>query len=122
MIGYEIFRGLAFRRIKHPLMKWYNTWLPMFFAVLTLAVYRFAPVPPPLLGKDGVFITSLAIFATLPGFYFAGLAAVATFGSPYMDNLMPAPTPSVEVRASGRTTSLELSRRQFLSYLFSYLV
>jgi hypothetical protein len=35
---------------------------------------------------------------------------------------MPAPTPSVEVKTSGSYTSLELSRRQFLSYLFSYLV
>lgn len=115
-------RGLTFRQIEHPLMKWYNTYAPTVLTILSLLVFFVLPVKPPLVGKDGLFLGSLSLMATLPGFFFAGLAAVATFGSSYMDNLMPAPTPRVQVQSGGVMTSLDLSRRQFLSYLFSYLV
>jgi len=80
------------------------------------------PQKPVLSGKDGAAATALSVLSTLPGFYFAGLAAVATFGSAAMDQQMPDPAPELEIRVGGRSMEAKLTRRQFLSYLFSYLV
>lgn len=122
MIAYELSRGLAYRAIKHPEMHWYTRTLPLAFAVLGSAAIFLLPSPPALLGKDGLIAGSLSVLSTLPGFYFAGLAAVATFNGLNMDRAMPSPAPTAMVRTGPVSTKIDLSRRQFLSYLFSYLV
>lgn len=122
MIAYELTRGLAYRRIRHPEMHWYTRSIPLVITCTVSAAIFFLPSPPPLLGKDGLVATSLAVISTLPGFYFAGLAAVATFSGINMDAVMPAPAPTADVKIAGTKVTIDLSRRQFLSYLFSYLV
>lgn len=121
-LRYELLRGLAYRQIEHPEMRVYTTWLPLVISLIGLAIYAFMPERPSLLGKDGVLSLALTLLSTLPGFYFAGLAAVSTFGGADMDKTMPAPPPTIEILVGGRLVRHELSRRQFLSYLFSYLV
>lgn len=122
MIGYELTRGLAYRAIKHPEMHWYTRTLPLAFTLTASAAVLLLPSPPALLGKDGLVAGSLSVLSTLPGFYFAGLAAVATFSGLNMDAVMPDPAPQLNVKVGYTTSPLDLSRRQFLSYLFSYLV
>ncbi|MFN3523745.1 MAG: hypothetical protein ACK4YQ_15970 [Phenylobacterium sp.] len=39
-----------------------------------------------------------------------------------MDREMPAPAPEIDLLVSGRKVASRLTRRQFLAYLFSYLV
>lgn len=122
MILYELSRGIAYQRIKHPQAHWYARTLPALLTICAVVILFLLPHPPVLLGKDGLVASSLAVLSTLPGFYFAGLAAVATFNGLNMDAAMPAPAPVVRVRVAGVDEEVDLSRRQFLSYLFAYLV
>ncbi|QQV76548.1 hypothetical protein H5J25_13965 [Sphingomonas aliaeris] len=122
MIGYELSRGLAYRAIKHPDMHWYTRTIPLVCTLVVSGVMIFLPSPPTLLGKDGLVAASLSVISTLPGFFFAGLAAVATFSGLNMDAVMPNPPARIGVRVGGGKSTIDLSRRQFLSYLFAYLV
>lgn len=119
---YELSRGFAYRGISHGEMRTYTTWLPLLLSLIAVAIYAALPVKPPLVGDKGLAASLLTLVATLPGFYFAGLAAVATFGNSTMDQEMPAPTPEVEMLVRGQQVPVKLTRRLFLSYLFSYLV
>lgn len=121
-LAYELNRGFAYRSITHPGMRTYTTWLPLLLTVVACVFYALLPVKPTLVGPGGFFGSLLTLVSTLPGFYFAGLAAVATFGSTTMDHEMPAPAPEVEMRVRGQPVPVKLTRRLFLSYLFSYLV
>lgn len=119
---YELSRGFAYRRIEHGGMSIYTTWLPLCLTLLAAACYLLLPIRPALVGKDGLASSLLTLMSTLPGFYFAGLAAVATFGNATMDQEMPAPAPEVDMIVGGSVVEVKLTRRLFLSYLFSYLV
>jgi hypothetical protein len=104
-------------------MRTYTTWLPLALTFVAVVIYVVLPVQPALVGEKGLASSLLTIVSTLPGFYFAGLAAVATFGNATMDREMPAPAPAVDMRIGGQMlTDVPLTRRLFLSYLFSYLV
>jgi len=119
---YELTRGFAYRHITHPDMRKYTTLLPLVISAVLAALYLGLRMDFKWLGANGVLGGLQTILSTLPGFYFAGLAAVATFGGPGMDKTMPAPTPSIKIRVRGTSVLHPLSRRQFLAYLFSYLV
>ena len=121
-IIYELVRGFAYRRIRHGNMRLYTTWLPLALAALLVAIYLVLPTKPILVGPKGLATSLLSVLSILPGFYFAGLAAVATFGNPTMDQEMPNPAPEVVILVSGAPVVTKLTRRLFLSYLFSYLV
>ncbi|KZD04868.1 hypothetical protein [Oceanibaculum pacificum] len=103
-------------------MRTYTTWLPLALTIFAVLFYALLPAKPTLVGTEGLVESLLTLVSTLPGFYFAGLAAVATFGSTTMDHEMPAPAPEVEMRVRGQQVPVKLTRRLFLSYLFSYLV
>lgn len=119
---YELTRGFAYRAIRHPDMPKYTLWLPLLVYCISITIYCGFGLDFKWLGENGVFAGLQTILSTLPGFYFAGLAAVATFGGHGMDTTMPTPTPSITIRVRGTFIPHDLSRRQFLSYLFSYLV
>lgn len=120
---YELGRGFAYRRISHTEMRTYTTWLPLALTAVAITIYVALPVKPALVGSTGLASSLLTLASTLPGFYFAGLAAVATFGNATMDREMPAPTPTVNMLVGGQMLrDIPLTRRLFLSYLFSYLV
>ena len=61
----------------------------------------------------------IGLFQTLPGFYIAALAAISTFPSTSMDQDMPEPTPYLGEK--GTPSCDRMTRRRFLSYMFSYL-
>jgi hypothetical protein len=121
-IIYELGRGFAYRSISHSEMRIYTTWLPLALTFMAGIFYVLVPVKPSLVGTGGLVQSLMTLVSTLPGFYFAGLAAVATFGSDAMDQEMPDPAPEVELRVRGQYVRVKLTRRSFLSYLFSYLV
>jgi hypothetical protein len=120
-LAYELSRGLAYRRIRHSEMRKYTVILPLFLYGILVALYFALPAPLVWLGRDGLVAGLLTVLSTLPGFYFAGLAAVATFGAPGMDREMEA-APQIDLYVKGHDISTSLTKRQFLSYLFSYLV
>lgn len=119
----ELLRPISYLAIKHRDSKvWVINWLvPLVVGgSLTLLVY-FAGCALNVYGDKGVISTTLAFVQSLPGFYLAALAAVATFNSASMDQLMPGTPPTCEVIYNGRLTEIKLTRRRFLSILFSYL-
>lgn len=63
------------------------------------------------------FLTQL--FAVLPGFYIAALAAVVAFHGGDLDKEMPDVTASIT--ANGDTSDVQITIRVFLCYLFAYL-
>lgn len=121
-VAYELGRGFCYPTIRHPEFPVYTRWLPLGLAAALIVAYALIPVDPVLLGSSGAFAAVLALLSTLPGFYFAGLAAVATFGAPTMDLEMPPPAPEVDILVGAQKVSVKLTRRLFLTYLFSYLV
>ncbi|WBT06040.1 hypothetical protein PFY01_15220 [Brevundimonas vesicularis] len=121
-ISYELTRAWAYRRISHRRMWIYTRALPLVLTTVVGFLWLALPEKPNLVGGQSISSSALAIIATLPGFYFAGLAAVATFGGSGMDKIMPAPAPTLKTAVSNGIIDNELSNRQFLSYLFSYLV
>lgn len=73
---------------------------------------------------DGDFATLLSGFLqTIPGFYIAALAAIATLNSATMERPMAGTPPTEIIIESNPYRELEVpvSRRLFLSSLFAYL-
>lgn len=122
MLLYELGRWWTYRRIKHPMMLQYVWIVPMTGTLFFMAIYSVLPSKPPLIGQTGLLQSTTQLLALLPGFFISALAAVSTFSRPEMDEVMPDdPPPRVDVRHTGKTIVIDLTRRLFLSYLFSYL-
>ncbi len=118
---YELTRGLAYQRIEHPSIGWYNKWMPLLLAVLASACYIALPAKPPLIAGTSLSNSILGLVSTLPGFYLAALAASATFDRPGMDSEIPEPAPKLNISTQGSTEKISLTRRMFLTYMFAYL-
>lgn len=73
-------------------------------------------------GASGAINRFLGFVQNLPGFYIAALAAIATFSSESMQNLMPGTPPTMDIpHNSGINKNTPLTRRLFLSSMFAYL-
>lgn len=121
MIWYELTRWAAYRTIKHDAMRAYICTFPAAISIILTVGYYCLPVSPSISSAGGLLSGLLTLLATLPGFFIASLAAVATFNRPEMDETMPEPCPTVAVRRNGEWIDVKLTRRTFLTYLFSYL-
>lgn len=121
MLWYELTRWWAYRQIQHPMMRYYVWVVPSVLALLITVIFFALPVRPSLAGENGVLVAIVQVLALLPGFFIAALAAVATFNRPEMDQIMPASAPKIKVKRLGDWIDVELTRRTFLTYLFSYL-
>lgn len=94
---------------------------PLLASTLVALVIYFAEADLSVFGDEGLISDLTAFVQSLPGFFIAALAAVATFNRDDLDTLLPAPTPTMVVVKRGRTNRLELTRRRFLCALFSFL-
>jgi hypothetical protein len=121
MVLYQLSRPLAYLTI-HDSSKWKIDWLlPFVFSTSTTVVYLLLSVKPVVFGMAGILWQLAGLLQILPGFYIASLAAIATFNKGNMDEYMPEPTPTVNVRVSGHSLPIRLTRRRMLSLLFGYL-
>lgn len=121
MIWYQIRRAFAFSGIKHPDLAPFLTRVPFIVALLLALGFELLPVRPKFTGDGSVSRHMLTIFAILPGFYIAALAAVATFNREEMDYEMPEPAPKMVLRTRGDDQEMVLTFRMFLTHMFSYL-
>lgn len=75
--------------------------------------------------KDISLLGSItSFFQSMPGFYIAALAAIATFPSESMNKRMAEPTPYLPLDRDQKDEDRNrdfLSRRRFLCYMFAYL-
>lgn len=118
---YQIGRGFAFGGVKHADLTRALRWGPVIIAVLGLIIYVILPVKPALVGEGSLSRHLIAVFSTLPGFFIAALAAVATFNRPEMDETMPDPAPQLKLKTGNERDWVDLTFRMFLSHLFGYL-
>ena len=123
MFTYHLLRPFAYWSIRFE-KKWQLDWgLPFLLTVLTVAVISIAAneKPVPILGDSGLLGKVLTFVQSLPGFYIAALAAIATFNRIDIDRTMPAPPPRMNVQIRGRSVAIDLTRRRFLCVLLAFL-
>lgn len=119
----SILGPLSFLTIKHPTghPKFINFWLPAFLGLISTALVSMLPDSANVFGPSGMIDKTLGFLQSLPGFYIAALAAIATFNNIDMLKLMPGEPPTMTVVHNGGHEVVKLTRRRFLSAMFAYL-
>lgn len=118
---YLISRPFAFIGVKHPTLTPFLRFAPLVLAAVFTFVYWILPVRPSLTGDGSLSHHMITVFAILPGFFIAALAAVSTFNRPEIDEVMPDPAPELKLRTGERESFVPLTARMFTTHLFSYL-
>ena len=118
-VRYELSRPLAFGGIKGPGLKIYRDAIPWATVLAALTMYWCLPLRIPLVGNVSVSSLASPFFASLPGFFIAALAAVATFNGADLDREMSNVTAKLTIR--GEEAESRITLRVFLCYLFAYL-
>ena len=121
MIWHQLTRPFAFWTIKHPQLRFITIWLPIIITIPAVFMFFLLPIEPNVMGEKSLTQYILSFLSTLPGFYIAALAAVATFDRPTLDETMPPPAPKMNLMTGNRSEEVELTMRMFLSHMFSYL-
>lgn len=120
LIG-QLLKPFGYLAIQHP-YKWIVDWLyPFTLAFISVYIIILIADPIKLIEPNGMIAMTLSFVQSLPGFYIAALAAIATFGRSDIDDVLPEPTPKVIVRLRGRENTVDLTRRRFLAMLFAFL-
>lgn len=116
---YELTRPMAFLSAKGPTLKLYRDWIPIAFAMACVVGYMLLPVRVGLVGTNSASAVMAPLFAGLPGFFIAALAAVSTFQGGDLDRDMDGTT--IWILANGDGGDTDVTLRVFLSHLFAYL-
>ena len=121
MLLKQILMPFGYLMIRHP-HKWIVDWFyPALATVLTLLGLLHITEISLVLAKGGIVSSLVSFVQSLPGFYIAALAAIATFGRADIDSVLPEPTPEVKIKFIGGENIVKLTRRRFLAMLFSFL-
>lgn len=119
----DLIRPFAYLSIKHeskvPL--WFNCLVPLMITFAIVVGLFFFPGAVNFFGVQGLIDRLLGFIQTLAGFYIAALAAVSSFNSPHLDRVMPHPAPTVQIKYNKGLERVQLTRRRFLTLMFSYL-
>ena len=118
---YLISRPFAFIWVKHPTLTPFLRLAPLAVVAVFTFFYWIMPVRPPLTGDGSLSRHMITVFAILPGFFIAALAAVSTFNRPEIDEVMPDPAPELKLRTGKHESFVPLTARMFTTHLFSYL-
>jgi hypothetical protein len=118
---YLISRPFAFIWVKHPTLTPFLRFAPLSVAAIFTVIYWIMPIRPALTGDGSLSRHMITVFAILPGFFIAALAAVSTFNRPEMDEVMPDPAPELKLRTGEHESYVPLTARMFTTHLFSYL-
>jgi len=119
----HLLRPLSYLSIEHK-QKWIVDWFyPLVLAALSVGLLfglkKFGNIS---LYADGAVIAKILGFVqSLPGFYIAALAAIATFNKIDIDKTMPKPAPKLDIMIQGKIARIELTRRRFLCSMFAFL-
>lgn len=121
-----LYRPLIYLRIRtdEKYKVWVDFYLPISIAlVLSIVLFwLYMSQNINVFAIDNKLISNISGFLqTLPGFFIAALAAIASFPSDAMGQLIPGDTPYLpdsNLASDGRD---KLTRRRYLCYLFAYL-
>ena len=95
--------------------------IPALFAVLGVLLLLVLPKPLSVLGERGLVYWVNELLQVLIGFYIAALAAVASFDRAALDQLIEGDGVTLKVVRDGSPVDRSLTRRAFISLMFSYL-
>lgn len=117
----QLAKPLGYLFIKHP-YKWIVDWLypAILCTIFMIAICNLSTIDV-FFRSSGILSLILGFVQSLPGFYIAALAAIATFGRLDIDDILPEPTPKVVVKLRGTDNIISLTRRRFLAMLFAFL-
>lgn len=109
----QLFTALGYFRIRLKGKVFFDLLFPMLFAIaVTLAAF-FSGAEFRFFGEGGLLTSASGLFGVLIGFFITALAAVATFSNKTVDK---------KLNDHGAFIGGdELTRRQFLCFLFGYL-
>lgn len=119
----DLARPFVYLRIQHPgkQFAWVNWWAPAIAGgFCTLVAVGLIPGAN-VYGQDGLLVKLLGFIQSLPGFFLAALAVVATFQLASLDKKMPGEPPTVSIIYNGKPIAVDLTRRRMLCLMFSYL-
>lgn len=123
----QLCRPCNYLRIRHGDTLWHSKrvydWVfPLMLTVITVGGCWFSGISLRIQGHPVVSSSMLNLLALLIAFYMAALAAVATFARDGMDTKMEDDPAEISIYSneSGKDEDVELTYRQFISYLFGY--
>lgn len=119
----DLLRPFSFLTITHPTKKpiFVNWVVPAIAAAIVVSGMVSIGISIDVFGSNGLLSRLLGFIQSLPGFYIAALAAIATFNNRDMLKLMPGVPPIGTVNYNGFPERVPMSRRRFLSSMFAYL-
>lgn len=119
----DLLRPFNFLTITHPTRKplMVNWVIPAIVAAVAVGASLAAPNAIDVFGANGLLSRFLGFVQSLPGFYIAALAAIATFNNRDMLKIMPGTPPIGTVVHNGFAERVPMTRRRFLSSMFAYL-
>ena len=119
----NILRPLSYLTIDHSEKRVVDWIYPLALSTLTvIAIFSlkvFGAVS--IYSADGLVSRVVGLVQSLPGFYIAALAAIATFNKADIDMKMPSPAPKINISIRGKIEEIDLTRRRFLCLMFSFL-
>lgn len=121
IITYQLTSPLhSYSRIEHSGKNIYDWYIPIFLTLIfAIFIYLNNSIDSE---KVKVILDKLLTFlAILPGFYIAAIAAISTFQNSLLDRKLDGESAKVKFLVSGDMIETNLTRRQLLSLVFSYL-
>lgn len=120
LIVYQLTRPISYLFIKHS-DKYIYDWAIPFLLLILISVTAYI-LPVGLIEIFSLVEKMSGFFSSLPGFFIAALAAIATFNRVDIDRPMAGKNPpKVETLVNTQYLDVELTRRRFLCMLFSFL-
>jgi len=121
----ELTRPFSYLWIRHSSKRLttINWVIPAIGSAVAIGATSFLPSSIDFFSSTGVLAKILGFVQSLPGFYIAALAAVATFNNPHMDKVMPGEAPTLRILHNGELTAnpISLTRRRLLCVMFAFL-
>jgi hypothetical protein len=117
----QLLKPLAYLCIVHADKRKVDWYFPLLLSVVSLLILESSLSEQYMWKAGGLISMTLGFVQSLPGFYIAALAAVATFGKEGIDSYLPEPMPYINTNVLGETVKSYLTRRTFLCMLFAFL-
>lgn len=119
----ELCRPFSYLSVRHPSgsVAFVNWWLPLAISGAGAMLWWYFRGSVDTFSSSGFFTKVLGFVQSLPGFYLAALAAVATFQKSDMDLLMPGVPPKANILYNGSMVEVALTRRRMLCIMFAFL-
>ncbi len=109
----KLLKPLYYLKIKHEQKLFIDIYLPLLVAAVFIFLLGRSPIDIAFVGSSGLVKLVNGLLQILIGFFVASLAAVATFQRKGMDEVMRGTPPTLN--------GIEVTRRQYLCYMFGYL-